>query len=316
MSILWCGGEDIDFSTSIVSSWMATGYRSGYSRLAASLGTAGLLRSPAVTPFTSVWLSFQLGLNATSANGRTGGLGKSGTNAMLGIGTGTTATKIALIKYDGTTRTVLAEESGSSLAALNKIDIHMENYGANATVTVYVNGTQVISYTGDVTVLSQTSLDQVYINNAQNGVYVSEFILADEDTRLMSLVTLAPSAAGDASEWTNGYANIDESTKDDADTIYTSTANQNFQCNLTGMPAGDFICKGVKVAARATDGVGGIGIQLGVKTNSQLDLGNAVTLGGVWQTVEKLYQQNPITSNRFTPAEIEALQLAVKSIAV
>ena len=82
------------------------------------------------------------------------------------------------------------------------------------------------------------------------------------------------------------------------------------------MPAGDFICKGVRVAVRATDGVGGIGIQIGVKTNSTVDLGASITLGGVWETDEKLYQLNPVTSNRFTPAEIEALQIAVKSVAV
>lgn len=319
MSILWCGGEEIDFPNgAAVTIYTSSGYRTSYSRGALHAG-GSIGRSKTFSSITSGWLSAQATRSASSTSIITFGLSKDLENAGVFVGIGTVIGKVALYKRVSGTNTRLAEESGTSYSTSGayKTDMELISFGGTCTINVYVAGAQVITWTGDLSgVVTGDSLNTVCVVGAPaNSSYVSELILADEDTRLMSLVTLAPNASGDASAWTNGYTNIDEVTLSDADVIYSSTADQEFQCNLTGMPTGDFICKGVKVVARATDGVGGVGIQMGVKTNSTVDLGSTITLGGSWETVERIYQQNPITSNRFTPAEIDALQFAVKSVA-
>jgi hypothetical protein len=240
-------------------------------------------------------------------------MGKSGVSDFFILGN-KSAGKIALYKCDGTTYTELAADSSTiTTATMHKIDVKVESWGSNATITVYVDGSQIISFNGDPRGSANiTNLDRVVIRGS-TSYYLSEIIVADEDTRLMSLKTLAPDSNGDTNEWDNSYTAIDETELSDFDTVYTSTADETFTCNLTGMPAGDFICKGVKVAARATDGIGGLGMQLGVKTNSTLDLSDTISLGGYWETQERLYQNNPITSNRFSGAEIDALQSAFVS---
>ena len=327
MSVIWCGGEDIDFNEGLIIALTtsATYFRSAYSRCAITPNGNGFSRSTVfASPITSGWISSHIYF-VSSALGTDDnfaiGFGVRGATKGIYIGNSKiTSGRIAIFKYDGVTNTELAMDDGvTPYSELHKWDIQLINYGASGTVKVFYDTTLILEYTGDLSISGVTGFDCVAINQGggtNEDIYISEIIVADEDTRLMSLKTLAPAASGDASEWTNGYGNIDEATLSDADTVYTATADQNFQCNLTGMPAGDFICKGVKICARMTDGVGGMGVQMGIKTNSTLDFGDTITLGGVWDSYEELYQNNPVTSNRFTPAEIEALQLAFKSVAV
>ena len=70
------------------------------------------------------------------------------------------------------------------------------------------------------------------------------------------MASLAPSAAGDTNTWDSGaYTDIDEIVLDDTDMLKSGTAAQEFNCNLTDLPAGDFDVAGVKVTARAVKGV-------------------------------------------------------------
>jgi hypothetical protein len=219
---------------------------------------------------------------------------------------------VALIKYDGTTKTELAAEVGDSLTniTLHKLDMQLINYGATATVNVYVDGVLVITYTGDVTVSGVTALDSVFLGVCSlNGADISEIIVADEDTRNLSLVTMAPNGAGDTQDWTGAYTDIDEITLDDADLIYTDVAAKDQQCNLINIPSGSFACKAVKISARATKSVdASIGtLKLGIKSGTvDVDAGHALTTG--WVTYERLMLVNPVGGLAFTVAELNALQ--------
>jgi hypothetical protein len=263
---------------------------------------------------TSCWLSCQA-YSSVSGTVKIVGLGKSGTLLSVLLGQVSTG-KLGIYKYDGTTLTELAAETGTLFLAysIHKVDMQIISLGASTEINVWVDGTLVIEYTGDPRPTGLTEFDIVTLFGS-DSMFSSEIIVASEDTRLMSLKTLAPGAAGDTSDWTGAYTDIDETTLSDADTIYTADAAVEFNANLTGMPTGTFICKGVKVSARAADGVGGLTLATGVRTNSTTDLGTPVTLEGAWETIEKLYQTNPVTSNRFTPAEIEALQIALETAA-
>lgn len=320
MSIIWCGGEDNDFTG--LATFYTSRYRTSFSR--GSMGNWGFsmhkINDVSILP---IWVSSNInyytnsGLYSCFACGIVNDVS---INKGIWVGmSSNNVVKLSLYKFDGTTKTVLATEPNGSLInnTNQKLDIHIDSYGVNSTVNVYCETQLIITYTGDITIPDVSLLNAIGVGGTNgNNSGVSEIIVADEDTRLMSLKTLAPNAAGDVSGFTGTYTAIDDIWIDDIDVIYTAVPDTESQFNLTGMPTGDFICKGVAVKYRATDGIGGIGLQAGIRTNTTTVLGSTQILGGVWENKEILYQQNPVTSNRFTPAEIEALQVAFKTVAV
>jgi len=324
MSIIWCGGEELDF---IKNSVNAPAFASSYSRTSYARGAIQLYahNTPYLSNiFTSVnsntWLHWYMQHQSGTVidtNCFPVGLYNSVTGDAIGVNFNASDYWCISKRTAAGTITNFVEDTVAaiSLNTLTSYDLHIETYGSSGAIHFYRNGNLMLTYTGDITVGSTTDFNQVQLRriNSTWGTYISEIIVADEDTRLMSLKTLAPNAAGDTNNWEGTYANIDELAYSDADTIYTDTVEEDAIFNLTGMPAGDFICKAVKIVFRGTDGVGGIGVQAGIKTNSALHLGSTITLGGVWDQYEQLYNQNPETLNRFTPAEIEALQIAFRS---
>src|SRR6266568_6750159 len=95
MSIIWCGGEDIDFQAGISPGIdLVNGFRAGCARCSVHWGGGGgtWVKS---TPFpgqSSFWLGFQLYPNSpfnTEASQRFLGILKSGTNSGLVLGSGT-----------------------------------------------------------------------------------------------------------------------------------------------------------------------------------------------------------------------------------
>ena len=224
MSIIWCGGEDIDFPIrGTISYGTSEGhYRSGYARHGLSFTYA---TAPLSSTLTSGWLSFRHNVHPSYMNLL--GFGKNATSDHPIIGAwheaGTTpSNKWSIVKYDGTTRVVLTTSTNGYTSALSKYDLQVSNYGVSGTARLYVDGLLACEYTGDLTISGSTNFDTFSIFNDVAGLgYASEFIVADEDTRLFSLVTLVPNAAGDTNTFTSGtYTDIDEIQTSDADTAY------------------------------------------------------------------------------------------------
>jgi hypothetical protein len=310
MAIIWCGGEDIDFPNGATPVTATAVARTAYARVRMY---GGICNSNLFTPITTGWFSCYVYYSSSTLTY----MGLDNLAEAKGLFVQITSSAIGLARRAGSTFTTIVT-TPITLGTNDKIDMHIEEYSATGRVKLYQNRTLVLDYTGDLTTNGPTNFDNVAYKAWHLGTYISllEFIVADEDTRMFSLKTIAPNANGDVNEWSGAYTAIDETAVSDADTIYTDQADRNFQTNLTGMPAGDFIVKAVKVTARATDGVGGLGMQMGIKTNGSLFLSDPITLDSVWKSYDSLYTNNPATANRFTPAEIEALQIAFKSVVV
>ncbi|HLZ10233.1 MAG TPA: hypothetical protein VKT80_16710, partial [Chloroflexota bacterium] len=262
MTILWCGGEDIDFPNGTTPTLVDTGAthsRTGYARFAID-NRATFARSLSFSGgvVTSAWASCRAwAIGAQTGNNWIGlGLNASG-NKGICIGTDTTSsTKLAIAKFDGTTRTQLATESGTSLttATLHKLDLQVTgNAGmTSCTITAYVDTVQVATVSGQNLSALFADLDCYLLGNNGGGNFVvSEFIVSDSDTRTMSLLTMAPNAAGDTNNWTNAFSNINPNLINDSNVIFVNTTGQDFQANLTDMPSGSFAILAVKAAARA-----------------------------------------------------------------
>ncbi len=331
-TILWSGGEDLDFpnGAAVCAETTAGYFRVGYARLAVRPCTYGTVAKS--KPFqggavTSAWISAQTYFvtNGT-ANARFFGLGKSGTNNSLFVGSSASDPyKIAIFTFNGTTYTQLALEAVGSLQSskLHRIDMQVINYGAAGTVNIYVsgpglsvgNGTPVLTYTGDLTVGGNTNLDSVFFNSMStiNGGSHSEFIVSDLDSRSMNLVTLSPNANGDTNAWSGGdYTNLDDNTANDLTPLVGSTANARFQANLSDLPATSLAVINVKISARSsTGGAGMTKLGLGVKTNGSANEPAAVSLTGAWGNTETYYSTNPVTTNPWTSGEITNLQISM-----
>ena len=335
MAILWCGGEDIDFPNgtafSIDTSTTAA-RRTAYARCTLTMNSANSMGRSVVFPggaVTSAWLTARMYYGNVPPSGQGGhiGVGLSGTSKGLFVGGGaSTGGKVTLYKYDGTTWTALSAESGTSLASgsLYKLDMQVTSYGASATVNVYWGGSLIITYSGDVTVSGMTNFDSVFSAVgafASYGATLSEMIVASEDTRLMGLCTLAPSAAGDANAWTqttagaNGYQDINDVTIDDSKVWYVNSTAQDGQVNLLDLPAGAYSVKAVKIAARCAMSVGSTptNIDLGIKSGGTIDPGASQALGTSWAYYERYMATNPVTSAAFTVSDANALQLNFRS---
>src|SRR6267142_1218160 len=255
MNILWCGGEDIDFQNGVSMSGLGDTsggrYRSTYSRGTLVNGNASLGSRSNVFPggaVTSCWLRAVYGLSSGGVTAQKAvGFGLSGTEKGFGLGTDTSAgTKLALYKYDGTTRTQLASESGTSLVNGGNIVIDMQviSFGATATVKVYVGANLLINFSGDLTVTGMTTnFDCVTLMGGNSSAArMSEIIVADADTRsIQGLLTLALTGAGDTNDWTNPtYTNINATTFTDATPTNSNTTGQNNEYNVTDLPSGTF----------------------------------------------------------------------------
>ncbi len=316
MTVIFCGGEDIDFPNGVPVATTNTGgyFRAGYARVAISgTGPASNAKSITFSQLTTGWFTFRTGNWDSSSNVRRAGIVKSGTaGAGLWIGGGSLGNNnLALMSYNGTTQTQLAAEGGSSMAGgLHRIDLNVKA----GSVDVYLDGTLLFTWTGNpLTTPGVSGFDQFGIAAS----YSSEFIAADEDTRLLSLVTLAPNAAGDANAWTGAYTDISETVNNDATSLYTDTVGQDAQFNLNDMPAGSFTIKAVKISARVSKSAvataGSIG--LGVKSGGTINSGAPVAQTTAWATMEAYLPSNPVTTNAWQQSEINALQMNFRSAA-
>lgn len=325
MTILWCGGEDIDFPNGSMPTVTTTAGRflANYARCALGLGESLQMAKSTVFPGGAITSGWMAGNIMTTAVAQTTkgllGFGLGGTSKGLFVGIGATSSSLSLLKFDESTWTILATAPGTPIATsiLYRLDIQIISYGAAATVNVYLDGAFMLTYTGDVTVSGVTELDSVFLYNFSPAydTYFSGFIVADEDTRTFELVTYAPSAAGDANAWTGAYTTVDETTLDDSDVVYTNTPDLDVQYNLTATPAGTFAVKQVKVAARAaiTAGASAATLELGVKTGGTINVDAGHALTTAWETQERYMATNPVTAGAWTTAELDALQINLQS---
>ncbi len=339
MPVLWCGAEDIDFpnGVSVFIDTTAGHFRPGYGRCAIYQQSNGTGNGPlsktlafAGGPVTSAWLSCQIWTNqawgGALGNQKSIGFGLSGTVKGLFIGTDAAVpTRLALCKSDGVTTTQLAAEPGNSLTLQTayKLDVQVVNYGAAATVNVYLDGAFLFTFSGDVTVAGMANFNSVFLTDAIGvanhiGVSCSEIMVADEDTRAFpGLVTMAPSAQGTTDQWTGLFSDVNAIIISDASPNFTNLVAQDQQFALTPLPLGVFVIKAVKIAARSAVSLAPTPtkVALGFNQGGLVAVGPDQALTTGYETYEQLDSINPVTGNPWVQADLTGLQLNLRSAA-
>lgn len=318
MTILWCGGEDIDFKYCLCSANYSAGYyNADYARLALGGG-------PAVTPvfsgLTSGWIHRACVIRTSSVVDIMAFLKDPDSKVGLYVRTDTNSGNynFSLCKYDGSSYTVLARTTTAPFVSGGIMDFSLIDYGTNGTLNFYFKGDLVLTYTGDLTISGVSDFTSgAFFSNSDGSMVFSECIIADEDTRAMRLHTIVPEVSDGGSGWTGGYTGIDESDLNAiySDSILTITADSEYQCGLSGLPTGGWSIKAVKITALAADGTDNLDIQVGMKIGETVYLGSAETLDKTWKVCSYLANTNPATTKAFKAAAVENLQFACKAVA-
>lgn len=333
-SILWMGGEEIDFMNvgTPVLSTTAAHFRSNYARGGLSPTTASTAIYSDAFPggaVTSAWLSARVYVDGATGSAatvsRAVGLVNATTRNGVWVGWtgGSSLYQIAIYKSDGTQLTnAISAAAVLSNATLVKFDLEVKDYGSTSgVVNVYLNGgsTPIASFTGNVAVSGTTNLNSVGIGYYSYRPRVSEVVVGDSqtDTRNASLVTLAPSGAGDDTSWTGICSNLSETAVTDSTVAQTATSGKNFQCALADVQAtGSFLVAALRLSARANKTNSGTRqLSLGVKTNAFVNTAQAITpvAATSWGQTQALFPINPITATGWTISDLNALQLNLQS---
>lgn len=328
MALLFAGGEDIDFTqvgTCTVNTATTAARRTANARCSLKSGGSAITdgwQASLSSAVSSCWLSAQMYTDSLGPFSSAEVLYfLDGTVRRLGLVLANT-NAIRLQKRDAAfTNTTLATAGVAlPLNTLVKLDMQIISYGASGTVNVYQGGTLILTYTGDLTTNSATTLSAFVlgVTNTTASTYWSEAICGTADTRSMSLVTLPPAANGNAFAWTNSYTSVNETTLDDATLCASATANQISEVTvtstgITGTPG----IVGVVVSGRAQKGgTGPANANLMVRTAATDYFSGSIALSASLSRISNIWETNPNTSAAWVPGDLTAagFNVGIKSL--
>lgn len=328
-TILAVAGEDVNsvFQGTVAVTTTSGRFDSAFARFALTLGNTGVTTIPPpnrieTSNFSSAsadfWVSLQYWLNAstTGASIQWLGLTDSGTTRLGIEGTGTNQ-QIRVYKRDTTpTKTTLATATGSICAASNlcKLDCHIV-YSASGSVDCYNNATLILTYSGDTTTNSATSLNGLWVgagpvNNTNN---FSEIIVSSSDTRSMRMLSCAPSSAGNTQSWTGSAGNINPNSYSDATFNYTTSNNSisEWKSGCTVPTSGTTSVVDVRSHGRLAIGASGPQNARFIFNESSTDYDNGADLAGLTTSFGNVQYDwggtSPATSSVWTPTELNTI---------
>lgn len=228
--------------------------------------------------------------------------------------------RLRLVRYaDGVTQSVLTTTDVVAIQndGLHKIDVHM-NYQTAGGVRVYVDQVLVLDFSGDVTAGGSLSLNGFGVSCFNNGntrsTYWSEMVAVERDTRTISLKTHAPTSTKEDSAWIGTHEDIDETFADDGDVITTTALDAVAKFGVNPLPTNNLSVRGFKLSARVSRGPAGPAhVALGVTSGTESTFSEDFVVDTGWNTVSTIFETNPETEASWTEAEINAIEIDLKS---
>jgi hypothetical protein len=200
--------------------------------------------------------------------------------------------------------------SGLATSTMAKVDVHMNYASVGGFVELYINGNLVFSFSGDPTTEGVTALANFLLQqSAATGPSAwSEVILADIDTRGLSLQTFPPVANGNTHNFDTGTpaaANVNETTINDATLDGSTTAGQIDEYTNGAVAAGTFDVIAFGISARAQKGATGPSkMDFVVRTAATDFFSSDVALSTFWQNYQNWWLTNPNTGVAWLTSQI------------
>ncbi len=332
-TILFAGGEDLDFTSTggpLAVTTNNTYFNSTYAREAVynSIdGNDNYIKTPYFTSSSNFWTHFDW-VGAYSGQccsqdvfnagwdwfvfADSGGVARI-TVRPVSTTNGATTITISKINAVGTVTTLVTSSVSVFGNPLNTIDVYI-NYSSTGTITLYQNGAQIVTYSGDVTTDGNTSLAQLWLGYAgapDNPYdYYSQVIISTTDTRSQHVATITPSANGNTMAWTGVVGSINTTSYNDANTISSATTGQLAEFTFTALPAGSYSIVAVVQSARAAATVGGIqNLQFDARTGGTSYQSANQALAPGMKNYQYVWTTNPNTSAAWTTSDLSAAGL-------
>ena len=152
-----------------------------------------------------------------------------------------------------------------------------------------------------------------------NRMMISQVIVGDETFLNWKLATLAPVATGTFGAWTGDYTAVDEVAYNNADFIETNSLNQIETMNVTDIPASlsTYNVKSIVTTGIFSNDAGSAvnDTEFALQTNGTTQTTPAnVVKDGSEQVKQAVFATNPATGNPWTQAEVNTLEIGVKSV--
>lgn len=247
--------------------------------------------------------------------------GDTGTTRHLAVRLNT-ATSIQLYRGDGTQlATATCPSFGSN--AWHYIEISATIADSGGTAEVRVDGTSLISYTGDTkNGGTNTTIDMVrFTGNGGNvSSYFDDLYICDStgsaphNTFLgdVRVISLSPTAAGSSTQFTpdtgSNYARVNEIPYSAANYVQSGTSGNRdtyAMADLTGTPT--ILAVQTCVVAKKTD-AGAMSMKVAIKSGATVYYGTTTALSSGDATVVDLRTTDPATSSAWTSSGVNALE--------
>ena len=196
------------------------------------------------------------------------------------------------------------------------LEVHYKISDTVGEVTVRIDGVQVFTFSGDTKPGSDSTIDNILMQNSGSGspaFYADDFALDTSDwCGLGYYVGLTADGAGDSTQWTPtggaNYANVEIPANDSTYNSGTTGQTDNYAMTTTTIGTGTVLR--VIPYARANNPAGGT-LNIGLKTNGT-DYTTTVTTptSFTWLSGAE-YINNPQSGNSWTQGEIDSLQMTV-----
>jgi hypothetical protein len=318
-TILFAGGEDLDFMSigSPIGVNTSNCYNSTYAResvYTTNNSGAYYLVTPVFTSSSTVWAHFDF--SSCTGNGANQNIpwvvfnDSSGvTRIYLQFANGSAPAPVKIYKENAALTSTLLATSTSTIFfnSLGTIDIYI-NYGVSGTITVYQNGSQIVTYSGDTTTDGNTALAQLELGSAvTNNTFYSQVIVSTTDSRTMHLATITPVANGNTMAWTGAVGNINTASYNDADTISSAASGQIGEFTASALPSGTFSIQAVVQSARAEATTGGPqNLKFDTRTGGTSYQSANQTLSTAFALYQYIWATNPNTSVAWTTSDLGA----------
>ncbi len=229
-----------------------------------------------------------------------------------------------LDKWKSGAWTNLSTTSGSVLSSSGgAIDIYINVHASTGEVSIYKDGVQASTYSGD-TSIDNLTFGQIHWKGqtgAANEMNLSQVIASSENTIGWVLHTLTPNGnSATNTAWTGVYTNIDEFQLDTADYIEAIATNLVETSTLTDIDASfaSYNVKAVAVAMRASNDTGSVvnDLQAAIRVSSTNYFSPNLSLpkDGLDYSRYYIWDQNPNTTAAWSQAAVNALEAGVKSV--
>lgn len=206
---------------------------------------------------------------------------------------------------------------------LFNLDMHILVNGTTGIFRVYLDEVLLLEFTGD-TLGDTASFGRIEFNGfagATNEMFVSQVVVANEDTRTWVLQTHNPSGAGTTTDWPNGtYADVDEADYSGADFISTPDVDDvdTFAASDVNAAWTNYTVKALAVAMRGQiDAASPVGdVQAAVRSggtnyfSSDLNLTN----DGSEHSVQNVFNTNPNTAGAWNQTTVNSAEIGVKAV--